>query len=144
MEVSVGMKVKVCSEEEGFRGAWFEGAIIAFGNDIHDKNTFFFQYENFITDDSNGEALVEEVYLKNMRPIPPYKKMLIDFSPGFVVEELGTDCWWRGIIMNKFISPFDGEEIFQIYASLKTGLEGNGNNYNGTFNIYLCKETLRE
>ncbi|GLJ25204.1 hypothetical protein SUGI_0482200 [Cryptomeria japonica] len=34
-----------------FRGAWFEGTIIAFGNDSHDKNTFFFQYEKFITED---------------------------------------------------------------------------------------------
>ncbi|GLJ31331.1 hypothetical protein SUGI_0628620 [Cryptomeria japonica] len=92
MEVNVGMKVEVCSEEEGFRGAWFEGAIIAFGNDSHDKNTFFLQYEKFITKGSNGEALLEEVYLKNMRPIPPCTQMPIDLSSGFAVEALDTDC----------------------------------------------------
>ncbi|GLJ46977.1 hypothetical protein SUGI_0991490 [Cryptomeria japonica] len=73
MEVSVGMKVEVCSEEERFRGAWFEETIIAFGNDSHVKHTFFFQYDKFITEDLNGEPLKEEVYLKNMRPIPSYK-----------------------------------------------------------------------
>ncbi|GLJ45831.1 hypothetical protein SUGI_0964400 [Cryptomeria japonica] len=115
MEVSIGMKVEVCSEEEGFKGAWFEGTIISFGNESHEKNTFLFQYEKFITEDLNGEALVEEVNLKNMRPIPPYKQMPIDCSPGFAVEALDTDCWWRGIIMKKFRSPFDGKELLQIY-----------------------------
>ncbi|GLJ34544.1 hypothetical protein SUGI_0694760 [Cryptomeria japonica] len=115
MEVSIGMKVEVCSEEEGFEGAVFDGTIIAFGNDVHENHTFFFQYDRFITEDLNGEPLVEEVYLKNMRPIPPYKQMPIDCSPGFAVEALDTDCWWRGIILNKFISPFDGKELFQIY-----------------------------
>ncbi|GLJ20199.1 hypothetical protein SUGI_0366620 [Cryptomeria japonica] len=115
MEVNVGMKVEVYSEEEGFEGAWFEGTIIAFGNDIHDKNTLFFQYKKFIIEGSNGEALLEEVYLKNMRPIPPCKHMPIDLPSGFVVEALDTDCWWRGIVINKFISPFDGKNLFQIY-----------------------------
>ncbi|GLJ34765.1 hypothetical protein SUGI_0699720 [Cryptomeria japonica] len=115
MEVSIGMKVDVCSEEEGFRAAWFEGTTIAFGNDSHDMNTIFFQYEKFIIEDSNGEALVEELYLENLRPIQPYKQMSINLSPCFVVEVLDTDCWWRGNIMNKFISPFDGKDLFQIY-----------------------------
>ncbi|GLJ18012.1 hypothetical protein SUGI_0317550 [Cryptomeria japonica] len=111
MEVSVGMKVEVCSEEEGYGGAWFKGTVIGFGH----GSKFFVQYEKFITEDLNGEALVEEVCLKNMRPIPPYKQMPTNCSTAFTVEAFDCDCWWRGLIVNKFLSPFSGEELFQIY-----------------------------
>ncbi|GLJ17947.1 hypothetical protein SUGI_0315050 [Cryptomeria japonica] len=113
MKVKIGTKVEVCSEEEGYGGAWFEGSVIGFGNG-RKKRTFFVRYEKFVAEDLNGEALVEEVCLKNMRPIPPYKRMPKNLSAGIAVEALDSDCWWRGFIITRFRSPFSGEELFQL------------------------------
>ena len=70
MNFNNGMKVKVCSDEDGFQGAWFPGTIIG-----HVANAprpkFFVQYDNFITNKFTQEPLVEELFLEDIRPRPP-------------------------------------------------------------------------
>ena len=70
MNFNNGMKVEVCSDEDGFQGAWFLGTIIG-----HVANAprpkFFVQYDNFIIDEFIQEPLVEELFPEDIRPIPP-------------------------------------------------------------------------
>ncbi|KAH9331084.1 hypothetical protein KI387_003192 [Taxus chinensis] len=111
MEVIVGMRAETCSDDEGFRGAWFEGTVITISTHA---GTCKFQYDKFVTE--NRAPLVEDVCVKNMRPIPPYKPLPLNCSIGDAVEARDKDCWWRGIIVKKLqSSPTATTELLSIY-----------------------------
>ena len=70
MDVHIGMKVEVSFDENGFEGAWFEATIIGrVANTTKPK--YYVRYHHFIIDEVSREPLVEEVFPKYMRPIPP-------------------------------------------------------------------------
>ena len=57
MENLIGMKIEMCSFQEGYQGAWFEGTIIEIVPNIDDP-TFYFEYHHFVTNEWTREQLV--------------------------------------------------------------------------------------
>lgn len=95
MELRRGMRVEVCSSEDGYGGAWFEGLILTV---TADRGRCRVRYDKFVTDD--GKPLEEEVLLhSDVRPIPPHIQLPLHYSVGDAVEAYDTDCWWRGVIV---------------------------------------------
>jgi uncharacterized SAM-binding protein YcdF (DUF218 family) len=61
-----GAPVEVCSDEDGFHGAWFAATIVeAVGND-----KFLIEYQSLRTED-NSAFLREEIDTLHIRPNPP-------------------------------------------------------------------------
>ena len=104
MNFNNGMKVEVCSDEDGFQGAWFPGTIIG-----HVANAprpkFFVQYDNFITDEFTQESLIEEFFAHDIRPRPPIISLLQYIPLDLAVDVFENDSWWSGIVVHKFKSP---------------------------------------
>lgn len=95
MEMRRGMRVDVCSSEDGYGGAWFEGLILTV---TADRQRCRVRYDKFVTDD--GKPLEEEVWLHSeVRPIPPNIQLPLHYLVGDAVEAYDTDCWWRGVIV---------------------------------------------
>jgi len=107
--LSKGRRVEVCSSEEGYGGAWFEGVILTFTTG---GRRCKIRYDKFVTDD--GKPLVEEVWLHSeVRPIPPHIQLPLHCSVGDAVEAYDTDCWWRGVIVKA--SEGAEEDLWVVY-----------------------------
>ena len=109
MELKKGIRVEVCSSEEGYGGAWFEGVILSA---TPDGRRCKIRYDKFVTDD--GKPLEGEVCLQTeVRPIPPHIQLPLHCSVGDAVEAYDTNCWWRGIIA-KLVTGAE-EELWVVY-----------------------------
>ncbi|CAN6575831.1 unnamed protein product [Malus baccata var. baccata] len=87
-----GMLVEVCSDEDGFLGAWFAATIVeAVGND-----KFLIEYQSLRTED-NSAFLREEIDTLHIRPNPP-ETAFEHFSLLQEVDALYNDGWWVGVI----------------------------------------------
>nr|ABK23036.1 unknown [Picea sitchensis] len=109
MDLRRGMRVEVCSSEDGYGGAWFEGVILTV---TADGRRCKIRYDKFVTDD--GKPLEEEALLHSeVRPIPPHIQLPLHCSVGDAVEAYDTDCWWRGFIV-KLLTGAE-EELWVVY-----------------------------
>ncbi|TYJ26380.1 hypothetical protein E1A91_A07G115900v1 [Gossypium mustelinum] len=112
-KLDVNEKVEVRSEEEGFRGSWHQGTVIAW-----DKRGFHIKYDHIVVDDGS-DSLVDIVgvspgingidctcenhrhYRGLMRRLPPK----LEFSKwslcyGICVDVWYMDAWWEGVIFD--------------------------------------------
>ncbi|KAI4322770.1 hypothetical protein L6164_022435 [Bauhinia variegata] len=58
--------VEVCSNEQGFQGSYYEARVIS----RVDNGLYVVEYKNVLENDESG-PLVETVYPKELRPLPP-------------------------------------------------------------------------
>ena len=114
MDVHIGMKVEVSSDENGFEGAWFEAIVIGRVDNTAEIK-YYVRYEHFITDEVVPEPLIEEVFLEYMRPIPPQVPLPSIIEADIRVEVLENDCWWRGVIVDTFESPLSMKDLYEVY-----------------------------
>ncbi|CAB4273251.1 unnamed protein product [Prunus armeniaca] len=103
--LSKDSKVEVCSNEEGYRGAWFPAKILdPQPSDPSMKKKMkkaLVQYETLGSDDDPNKPHIELVHARSIRPVPP----LIDnpdqpFEPADVVDASYIDVWWVGVVMS--------------------------------------------
>ncbi|TQD85855.1 hypothetical protein C1H46_028555 [Malus baccata] len=92
-ELIEGTTVEVCTDEDGFQGAWFAANIVK----VMEKDKFFIRYKTIKTDD-NKELLTEEVDAKHIRPRPPKVVAAESFSLTEEVDAFYNDGWWEGVI----------------------------------------------
>ncbi|XP_008376873.1 protein AGENET DOMAIN (AGD)-CONTAINING P1-like isoform X2 [Malus domestica] len=92
-ELIEGTTVEVCTDEDGFQGAWFAANIVK----VMEKDKFFIRYKTIKTDD-NKELLTEEVDAKHIRPRPPKVVAAESFSLTEDVDAFYNDGWWEGVI----------------------------------------------
>ncbi|XP_074311301.1 protein AGENET DOMAIN (AGD)-CONTAINING P1 [Silene latifolia] len=91
--LSKGNRVEVCSDEDGFEGAWFAASII----EVPRKDKFLIEYHDLMTDD-NTQLMREEVDAFHIRPCPP-KVEVVKFNQYDEVDALYNDGWWVGIVL---------------------------------------------
>ncbi|KAK3140814.1 hypothetical protein QOZ80_5AG0406220 [Eleusine coracana subsp. coracana] len=92
-----GVKVEVSSDDEGFRGAWFEGTIIKSVN-----GKFVVEYAT-LKDEDEISPLTEPVEARHIRPSPPHIPVTNGFKLLDEVDAFCNDGWWVGVI-SKVIS----------------------------------------
>ncbi|KAB2598397.1 hypothetical protein D8674_001317 [Pyrus ussuriensis x Pyrus communis] len=111
-------KVEVCSNEDGFKGAWFPAKIIdskplipatkkkrkSFSDGS--SNSFsptkaVVQYETLLSDDDPDKPLTEFVEMGQIRPVPPDDNVNRPFEPGDKVDAFHLDAWWPGVVIKR-------------------------------------------
>ncbi|XP_008234138.1 PREDICTED: uncharacterized protein LOC103333121 isoform X2 [Prunus mume] len=107
--LSKDSKVEVCSNEEGYRGAWFPAIILdpqpsdlsakkkrkSLGN----SSKALVQYETLVFDDDPNKPLTELVDVCSIRPVPPPDNPYQPFEPADVVDSFYQEAWWVGVVM---------------------------------------------
>ncbi|KAM1162680.1 hypothetical protein ACFX13_001719 [Malus domestica] len=111
-------KVEVCSNEDGFKGAWFPAKIIdskplipatkkkrkSFSDGS--SNSFSptmaeVQYDTLVSDVDPDKPLTEFVELGQIRPVPPDDNVDRPFEPGDKVDAFHLDAWWPGVVIKR-------------------------------------------
>ncbi|KAI3980771.1 hypothetical protein MKX01_025336 [Papaver californicum] len=106
-----GDEVEVCSNEEGFRGAWFSGKVL---RTVNKNKKIYIQYDNLVEDEKTLKPLKEFIDVFNVRPIPPQhpddeKK---NYKVSDFVDAFHEDAWWEGVVTkilengNRFVLYF--------------------------------------
>eukprot|EP00257_Ricinus_communis_P025100 XP_025012514.1 DUF724 domain-containing protein 1-like [Ricinus communis] len=100
---SIGDLVEVSSDEEGFRGAWYEATILKSLSSSRScyskrKAEALVQYRNLLSDTDEKKPLTEYVDFSFIRPLPPVPSTIPAFEPLDVVDAFHRDGWWKGIV----------------------------------------------
>ena len=114
MNYHIGTKVEICCDEDGFQGAWFPGTIIGHVANAQ-RPKYVIQYDHFIIDELTWEPLIEEFFIEYIRPTPPLLSLPGYIPLDFVVDVYENDCWWSGMVFEKFESPLSQQQFFEIY-----------------------------
>ncbi|KAI3522365.1 hypothetical protein L1887_00087 [Cichorium endivia] len=99
-----GSLVEVCSDEDGFQGAWFAATVI---NQVSSGN-FLIQYKS-LRNDEDTEFLTEVVDSNHIRPHPVHEAVN-HFCALEEVDALYNDGWWVGVI-----SKVVGKQKYEVY-----------------------------
>ena len=92
-----GVKVEVSSDDEGFRGAWFEATVVKSAG-----SKFLVEYVALKADDET-KPLKEAVEARHIRPSPPCIPVVDGFKLLDEVDAYCNDGWWVGVV-SKVIS----------------------------------------
>ncbi|XVF41747.1 hypothetical protein PTKIN_Ptkin01aG0305000 [Pterospermum kingtungense] len=102
---SEGEDVEVCSDDDGFKGAWFSATIVkAVG-----KGRYLIQYKSLRTEDDT-DFLKEEIDTLHIRPCPPEIFVADQFKKCDEVDALYNDGWWVGVV-----SSVLSDSKYQVY-----------------------------
>lgn len=101
-----GAEVEVSSDEEGFRGAWYEGTVIRpiskklRRNDDEDdkKLRVLVEYKTLMADKKGTRRLKETLSLVQLRPRPPRERRR-RFNVSEEVDAYHNEGWWEGVVM---------------------------------------------
>ncbi|XP_050236622.1 DUF724 domain-containing protein 7 isoform X2 [Mercurialis annua] len=104
-----GQQIEVSSDEEGFRGAWYEATIV---EPISKKRKKLkVQYKTLVNEDGST-PLSELVDVAYIRPLPPPGgESRAVFDIGDVVDAGYRDGWWTGIVRK----VLDGGCRYRVY-----------------------------
>ncbi|RWW53547.1 hypothetical protein BHE74_00039969 [Ensete ventricosum] len=92
-----GDEVEVSSDEDGFRGAYFEGRV---GRSMPKLRRYTIDYDAIVDDADESRRLRETVDARHVRPRPPRR------LPGVgrwvalhqLVDAFHNDAWWVGVV----------------------------------------------
>nr|KJB12692.1 hypothetical protein B456_002G031600 [Gossypium raimondii] len=106
-EFRKGDEVEITSDEEGFRGSWYNAVIVEYrGND-----KYLVEYSTSRKED--GVPLRAEAKAQHIRPCPPELSPVASFCLREVVDARYNDGWWIGVISR----VLDGSK-YAVYFSL--------------------------
>ncbi|XP_074316612.1 DUF724 domain-containing protein 6-like isoform X2 [Silene latifolia] len=116
LNLGIGIKVEVSSDEEGFRGAWYVATVLKppsppSSPSPSPSNKVLVEYDSLLAQE-NGSALLREfVDLKFVRPLPPVDSGLVQFKPDDLVDAYYQDGWWSGVI-TQVVHPHSLYKVF--------------------------------
>lgn len=94
-----GCEIEVCSDEDGFEGAWFKAFLMDFPRKSARKKLRVLYVD---LEDEDGSLLCETTYRRFIRPVPPENLFSTgDFEEGTVVEAGHSDGWWTCVFVKK-------------------------------------------
>ncbi|XP_065853232.1 DUF724 domain-containing protein 8-like [Euphorbia lathyris] len=96
--LAVHSLMEVTSDEEGFKGAWFEAKILK--SYLNRKRKLLIQYKNLVSEKDSNELLKETVDLSFIRPLPPPSEADQIYEVDDVVDVFHRDGWWKGVVRN--------------------------------------------
>ncbi|XP_073314284.1 protein AGENET DOMAIN (AGD)-CONTAINING P1-like isoform X1 [Primulina huaijiensis] len=91
---SPGTLIEVCSNDEGFEGAWFTATVV---KDLNNEK-YLIEYQNIYDDKEDTKLLREEVDSRQLRPYPPDIGIVDRFEVREQVDALYDGVWWVGVI----------------------------------------------
>lgn len=92
-----GSTVEVTSDEEGFKGVWFDGTILGVHYSASKKKKVLVEYRSILADENGSKPLRELVNVSFVRPVPPLE-LVESFDLHDVVDASYKDGWWTGVI----------------------------------------------
>ncbi|KAI3707286.1 hypothetical protein L6452_25673 [Arctium lappa] len=103
-KLAKGSLVEVCSDEDGFQGAWFAATI----TEQLPTGNFLVKYKS-LRNDEDTEFLTEVVDINHIRP-KPSDEVVDRFHLLEEVDALYNDGWWVGVI-----SKVLGRKRYEVY-----------------------------
>ncbi|CAN4110934.1 unnamed protein product [Withania somnifera] len=107
-----GTEVEISSDEDGFRGAWYEGTVVRpipkkqrrNDDDDDDNNStnnlrVLVEYKTLMADKKGKKPLKETMSLVQIRPRPPPEMWRRRFTVSEEVDANYNDGWWEGVVM---------------------------------------------
>ncbi|CAN4106534.1 unnamed protein product [Withania somnifera] len=94
MHLKQGSTVEVTSDEEGFKGVWFEGIVLGVSSK---KKKVLVEYKSIVANENGSEPLKELVNISFVRPVPPVE-LVESFDLNDVVDASYKDGWWTGVV----------------------------------------------
>ncbi|WOK98906.1 hypothetical protein Cni_G07618 [Canna indica] len=115
----VGAEVEVRSDEDGFRGAWYEATVV---RQFSQRRGFEVVYASIVDDQDPSKPLHEFVKRSNVRPRPPPPQLDPDGGGGAfglhdLVEAFHNDGWWVGVISAVLHGPATGRYLISFPTS---------------------------
>lgn len=92
-----GTTVEVTSDEEGFKGVWFDATILSVSSSASKKKKVLVEYRSILADENGSNPLREFVNASFVRPVPPLE-IVESFQLYDVVDASYKDGWWTGVI----------------------------------------------
>nr|XP_010918489.1 uncharacterized protein LOC105042847 isoform X2 [Elaeis guineensis] len=89
-----GAKVEVRSDDEGFRGAWYEATVVR----SLPRRHYSVEYVSLVSDADPSEPLHEIVCRSHVRPPPPPALSPTRYQVLQRVEVFHNDGWWAGVV----------------------------------------------
>lgn len=103
-----GAEIEISSDDEGFRGSWYEGTVIR--PPKNESSKVLVEYKTLTEDEAGKRPLREPLKLVQLRPPPPPENRLaFEFSDE--VDAYYNDGWWEGIITE----TFEGEDRYSVF-----------------------------
>lgn len=90
-----GAKIEISSDDDGFRGSWYEGTVIK--SPKRESSLVKVEYKTLMEDEAGTRRLRESLRLVQLRPRPPRENRLV-FEFSDEVDAYHNDGWWEGVI----------------------------------------------
>lgn len=108
---SNGAEVEISSDEDGFRGSWYEGIVVRpiqkkqrtnkdddDDDESSNKLRVLVEYKTLMADKKGKRPLKEAMTLVQLRPRPPPERRR-KFKVSDEVDAYYNDGWWEGVVM---------------------------------------------
>ncbi|XP_019188148.1 PREDICTED: DUF724 domain-containing protein 6 [Ipomoea nil] len=123
-----GAEIEISSNDDGFRGAWYEGKVVhsvskkVKKNDSSSKKEnrvqVVVEYATLMADDDDKQPLQETVDIVQIRPRQPRERRR-RFNLSEEVDAYCNDGWWEGIVMR----VLDGRKYSVFFRASKEQLD---------------------
>ncbi|KAH9621449.1 hypothetical protein KSS87_011587 [Heliosperma pusillum] len=110
LNLGIGSKVEVSSDEEGFRGAWYVATVLK-PPTLSPSTKIFVEYDSLLANENGSDLLREFIDLKFVRPLPPVVSGLVQFKPDDRVDAYYQDGWWSGVV-TQVVHPHSLYKVF--------------------------------
>ncbi|GFP87946.1 hypothetical protein PHJA_000938300 [Phtheirospermum japonicum] len=112
-----GANVEISSDDEGFRGSWYEGTVLRPPRTSKRGSAkVLVQYKTLTEDEAGTQPLREELEVVQLRPLPP-REVHRSFKFGEEVDAYYNDGWWEGTITEVVGDDDDDDVKYLVFFS---------------------------